>query len=222
MSRCGVSSPDSVIEEAPAATKRRLLDVAERLFADQGFDSVSLRAITAEAGANLAAVNYHFGSKESLIAAVIARQVEPINRRRLELLEGAVDAREIVAAFVDPVLQEAERSGADGGHFLKLMSRCTAARDEKVSALIAVQFREVVRRFVMAIGDACPGLSAEVVHLRLLFTAGAMAQSLFHLDKLAMVSEGRCEAPGLDTLRDEMVTFLAAGLETGTRDGDVK
>ena len=205
---------DTVIS-APADTKKRLLDVAERLFAEEGFESVSLRSITAEAEANLAAVNYHFGSKEALIGAVVGRQVEPINRQRLALLEEAGDARSIVAAFLDPVLQEAGRSGLDDNRFCKLMSRCTATQDGKISEMIMGQFHEVVEKFVVAMGAACPGLSSEVVHLRLLFMAGTMAHSLFYHDKIGMVSEGRCKVPNLDTLRDEMVTFLTAGLESG-------
>ena len=68
-------------------TKERILDSAERLFAEQGFAGASMRAITTAAGANLAAVNYHFGSKESLIDAVFARRLQPINRERLEWLD---------------------------------------------------------------------------------------------------------------------------------------
>lgn len=69
-------------------TKDRILDAAERLFARDGFDATSLRAITAEAKVNLAAVNYHFQSKEALVQAVIGRRLGPINVRRLELLDG--------------------------------------------------------------------------------------------------------------------------------------
>jgi AcrR family transcriptional regulator len=212
-----VLNPSPVIAEVPADTKERLLDVAERLFAEEGFESVSLRTITAQAGANLAAVNYHFGSKEALIGAVVGRQVEPINRLRLELLEKATDARSIVVAFLDPVMQEAGRSGLDDNRFCKLMSRCTATQDGKISEMIMGHFHEVVAKFVSAISAACPGLSSEVVHLRLLFTAGTMAHSLFYHDKIGMVSEGRCKVPDLDSLRDEMVTFLTAGLESGAQ-----
>ncbi|HEY6339983.1 MAG TPA: TetR family transcriptional regulator, partial [Bryobacteraceae bacterium] len=70
-------------------TKTRILDVAERLFGANGFDSTSLRDITAEAQVNLAAVNYHFQSKDSLIDAVIARRIEPVNRKRMEMLDKA-------------------------------------------------------------------------------------------------------------------------------------
>ena len=81
-------------------TKTRLLDTAERLFAHHGIEATSLRTITAEAGVNLAAVNYHFQSKEALMHAVIARRLDPINQRRLAMLDayeaeaGAVGAHD--------------------------------------------------------------------------------------------------------------------------------
>ena len=70
-------------------TKDRILDVAEELFAAKGYQATSLRAITSKAGVNLAAVNYHFGSKESLVAEVIIRRVVPLNEERLQKLERA-------------------------------------------------------------------------------------------------------------------------------------
>ena len=210
-------SMSAIANEASTDTRERLLDVAERLFAEHGFDAVSLRAITTDAGANLAAVNYYFGSKEALIEAVVARLVEPVNRKRIEILDGIRqeelrDARSIVIAFIDPVLEAAARGVGGDNRFFKLMSRCMAARDERVSRLVMRQFPEVVARFVEIICECCPGVSSNTAHLRLLFMAGAMAHSLFHHDKLAILSQGRCDLPSFDVLREEMVVFLAAGL----------
>src|SRR5262252_5809342 len=73
--------------EAPVATKDRILDAAEALFMEHGFEATSLRSITAAAGVNLAAVNYHFGSKEELFQAVLTRRLDPMNQERIELLE---------------------------------------------------------------------------------------------------------------------------------------
>src|ERR1700685_1814561 len=90
-------------------TKSRILDAAENLFGNKGFDATSLRDITAEADVNLAAVNYHFQSKESLIDAVIARRIEPVNRRRMEMLEAAgpnPSVEQILTAFLAPVLDQ--------------------------------------------------------------------------------------------------------------------
>src|SRR5579863_5381643 len=90
-------------------TKSRILDSAEKLFGLNGFEATSLRDITAEAQVNLAAVNYHFQSKESLIDAVIARRIEPVNRRRFEMLDAAgpnATVEQILAAFLTPVIDQ--------------------------------------------------------------------------------------------------------------------
>src|ERR1700748_619927 len=89
-------------------TKTRILDAAEKLFGENGFDGTSLRDITAEADVNLAAVNYHFQSKDSLIDAVIARRIEPVNRRRIELLDAAgpnPTVEQVLEAFIAPVME---------------------------------------------------------------------------------------------------------------------
>src|SRR5579883_3052628 len=92
----------------PVDTKTKILDAAEKLFAQNGFDATSLRDITTEAEVNLAAVNYHFQSKDSLIDAVIARRIEPVNRKRLELLESAGEnpsLEQLLIAFLSPLMQ---------------------------------------------------------------------------------------------------------------------
>src|SRR5262245_47010693 len=107
-------------------TKQRILDSAERLFADRGFAATSLRTIIADAKVNLAAIHYHFHSKEALFDAVIARRLEPINRDRLAMLEACERAagdrppklESVLYAFVEPAL----RMGADpeGATFVRL------------------------------------------------------------------------------------------------------
>ena len=94
-------------------TKDRILDTAERLFARDGFEATSLRSITAEAGVNLAAINYHFQSKEALVQAVIGRRMGPMNDRRLALL----DAYEAQAATPPTARQNHGRISAPGGQW---------------------------------------------------------------------------------------------------------
>ena len=101
------------------------------------------------------------------------------------------------------------------------MSRCIAARDERISEMVVRQFPEVVARFVEAIRECVPTMSSESAHLRVLFMAGAMAHSLFHYDKIELVSEGRCPVPSLEELRHEMTAVLAAGMEAQCAGGGV-
>src|SRR6478735_927974 len=74
------------LDATSAGTKTRILDAAERLFVEHGFEATSLRSLTSAAGVNLAAVNYHFGSKEELFQAVLTRRLDPMNQERIELL----------------------------------------------------------------------------------------------------------------------------------------
>ncbi|MEE2968429.1 MAG: TetR/AcrR family transcriptional regulator [Verrucomicrobiota bacterium] len=208
------------IHESATATKMRLLDVSGRLFAENGFDSVSLRLITEHADANLAAVNYHFGSKEELIAAVVEKLVGPVNQRRLTLLrqinvDGSEACQSIVGAFIDPVIEAASRGDEEDQMYCKLMSRCIASRDERVTSLVLRQFPEVLAKFVDALRLACPWISSDAAHMRILFMAGAMAHALFHHDKLVIISEGRCNISSLVSLRDELVHFISAGMLAG-------
>src|ERR1700686_696793 len=98
---------NSTATTTPSDTKTRILNAAEKLFGLNGFDATSLRDITAEAQVNLAAVNYHFQSKESLIDAIIERRLEPVNRLRIEMLDAAgptPTVEQIVDAFLSPLL----------------------------------------------------------------------------------------------------------------------
>jgi AcrR family transcriptional regulator len=92
-----------------ADTKTRILDAAEKLFGEKGFDATSLRDITTEADVNLAAVNYHFQSKESLIEAVIVRGAGPMKQQRVDLLEAAgpdATIEQIIEAVIAPILEQ--------------------------------------------------------------------------------------------------------------------
>lgn len=201
---------------AAGLTKERLLVVAGELFADRGFDSVSLRMITDRANVNLASVNYHFGSKEELIGAVVDDIVRPVNERRLSLLS-LIDytrqdpIRKIIHAFIDPVFDLSD-SGNDDNKYYKLISRCIASRDERVSSIIIKQFPEVLAQFVSALTKALPSINSNSAHLKIMFMAGALAHSLFHYENLLLISEGRFDLNSTEVLKSELVSFLLTGM----------
>lgn len=198
-------------------TKERLIVVAGELFAERGFDAVSLRTITDKANANLAAVNYHFGSKQDLIVAVVDDIVRPVNERRLFLLEDidysqSRSIKEIVHAFIDPVFDACNSESESDNKYYKLISRCISSRDERVSSIIIKQFPEVLAKFVDAITKALPEISSNSAHLKIMFMAGALAHSLFHYESLLLISEGRFELNSTDVLKSELVSFLIRGI----------
>src|SRR5512134_142774 len=111
------------LDQTSADTKTRILDAAEELFMEHGFEATSLRSLTASAGVNLAAVNYHFGSKEELFQAVLTRRLDPMNLERIDLLTALekaaaprpVPCERILGAMLIPPLKLArdhERGGS--------------------------------------------------------------------------------------------------------------
>lgn len=196
-------------------TRERILDVAERLFADSGFASTSLRDITAEAGVNLAAVNYHFGSKESLLVAILERRIRPVNDRRLALLDelesrtadGGPTLEQIVAAFVGPPFQSAIIEGTRRRELLKLAGQLHSQANPEVRRLFIQQFDEVRIRFTASFQRALPDIDPEEVARRALYIVGAMSFMMSWGDESGHVPS---QAP--ERLLQSLIDFASAGM----------
>lgn len=215
------SPPTSSTATAPletGATKEKLLATAERLFAEHGANRTSLRAITAAAGVNLAAVNYHFGSKENLLRAVLARRLGPLNQRRLELLSEAQSRHaqpppvaEIVRAFVEPVLLMVQRER--GGHaFARFVSRTFSEPDPAIRDLVLSEFDEVFHRFSDALQEALPHLAQDEIYWRFLFMVGAMIQTAGFGFVMHQLTDGVCDPLDVDGVVERLVQFVDGGM----------
>src|SRR6266571_2732822 len=143
----------------PVATKDRILDAAESLFMEHGFEATSLRSITAAADVNLAAVNYHFGSKEELFQAVLTRRLDPMNQERLDLLtrlERAaaplpVACEQILSAMFVPALKLARDRELGGKNFLRLLGRAYADPAPFIRHFLSEQYAVMIARFKTAL-----------------------------------------------------------------------
>ena len=201
-------------------TKNRLLDAAEGLYADHGIDATSLRAITAAADANLAAVHYHFGSKQALTEAVFSRRILPIKKERLRILDGlerdagdrSVPVESIVEAFVLPALKVSRDPHRGGKNFIRLMGRIYTEPGGALGDLLVQQFGEILRRFGDALGRALPQLPPNELLWRFHFMVGAMVHTISDPGKLHRLSGGRCDPDDIDGVSARLVTFLASGL----------
>jgi AcrR family transcriptional regulator len=200
-------------------TRESLLDAAESLFSEHGIQAASLRAITQQAGANLAAVHYHFGSKEGLVRAVFSRRLKPLNEERLRLLDaweqggGAEDGVEqVMNAFLAPAMR-AVRETPDGARgFSRLMGRAFSEPNEEIRTMMSQEFAEVVRRFLAALRSLLPHLSEQELLWRFHFAAGAMAHTVSCGYLLEKYSGGLCHPSNSEEALDHLVSFLAAGL----------
>jgi AcrR family transcriptional regulator len=214
------------VQPAPARTgdtKDRILDSAEKLFADAGFDGTSLRAITADADANLAAVHYHFGSKEALLQAVLSRRLEPINRKRVELLDrleekagkDAPTMEQVLRAFMEPPLSEIRRLGESGEQFVRLASRAHSEPNPQVRAVFLPLFQEVVTRFVAAFRRAQPQMCDPELHWKFHFLVGAMSHVLSwgdHQECSVMLGSDAPAGADPDEMLEAMIAFCSAGM----------
>lgn len=196
-------------------TKNRILDAAEMLFSEKGFDATSLRMITAEAQVNLAAVNYHFQSKEALLQAVYARRAGPVNQRRLELLTAYENSGS--APAVEPVLDALMRPlfevGAERECVPRLMVRLLYLDAKETSrAVFAAQFQEIFRRFHAAFRRALPHLPEQELFLRMQFVVGSLANTMASMKNLHALSQGQTEGAVSAKTLQYLIQFTAAGL----------
>lgn len=153
-------------------TKERIIRTAEVLFARDGYAGTSLRNITDEADVNVAAVNYHFGSKENLLIEILDRIVIPINDDRLRLL-GQIDQDEnpdleqVLTAFLLPDLKSIHELRERDPALTRFVSRMYTEGSELMGQIMGRQFAEVQRRFYQALGRALPHLTADDIAWRL-------------------------------------------------------
>jgi AcrR family transcriptional regulator len=194
-------------------TKDKILDTAERLFGDNGFGATSLRQIIAAAGVNLAAVHYHFGSKEELLDAVVVRKLGPINVERITLLEKAVAraAGRPVALeqFLEAFLWPAVRSAGQDPAFCKLMGRLHG--EGLMPRVVVKNFQEIAARFLGGLRNALPHLPEDEVIWRIHFMTGAMAHTLKGPPDYPGVIVGAPVEP--ETLLRWLVSFLSAAFQ---------
>lgn len=201
-------------------TREALLDAAEKLFSEHGIQASSLRAITHQAGANLAAVNYHFGSKEGLVRAVFSRRLKPMEEERFRLLD-AIDLsagregqgiEQVVAAFVAPVLRRMRETPDRGQAFAQLMGRAFMEPSEDLRGMLMQEFRGTADRFVDALRQLLPHLSEKELMWRFHFLAGGMGHTVSCHKMVERFSNGICDSSNPDEMLRFLVTFMASGL----------
>ena len=202
-------------------TKLAILDAAERAFAENGFERVSIRRIVAAAGVNIAAVHYHFGSKEALIEAVFNRRIQPINARRLEMLEalenastgGALPLGGVVQALVEPMLELKSIAGETESHATRIYGRVIAESSRSLQTMLRRQFGPVLERFAAAFARALPDLPKPVLLWRITFSVGATAHIMCDPARLKEFSGGVCDTSDSTEVIRQLTRFLTAGLQ---------
>lgn len=207
------SKPRKSVAKSPSGTAERILDAAEKLFADFGFDGVSLRQITREAGVELALANYHFGPKLELFRAVVRRRAEALNAERFVLLENLpanAAIEQVLHAFTAPFLERSQRGGPGWKNYARVIAQI-ANSPRWTPDILAVEFDPVARVFLTRMQKIFPHTREENLHWCFYFLLGAMTITFAETGRVDSLSGGRFKATDLDAIHARMVPFLAAG-----------
>jgi AcrR family transcriptional regulator len=196
------------------ATVTRLLDTAERLFGELGYDGVGMRMLADEAKVNLGAATYHYGSKEALYIETFMRGFRPVNAERLRLLRDAetqaggqpVSVEKIVECMIRPPFE----SGLEHPAFHKFLARNLLMPPQFIHAAIEKELLPGVEVFIAALKRARPDVPEDLLHLRSMFAMGAMLMFSIHASELP----GMNNAKSRETVLREMIGYVTAGLKS--------
>lgn len=199
-------------------TRSRIIAAAEALFIEQGLDTTTLRQITGKAGVNLAAVNYHFGSKEALIEEVFRRRLGWLNDQRLleldrlEAQAGGAPLRpsQILEAFFGVALKMAFDKEGGGDRFMRLLGRTYTEPAEFVRVFFAEEYSAAIPRFKDALFKSLPDVPKEEILWRFHFMLGSLSYAISGADALQIL--GGVDDSGNEALYARLMSFLIGGL----------
>lgn len=215
--------PSSQKKSSPVdetCTRERILAAAAPLFAREGFEATGVRAIAAAGGVNIAAVNYHFGSKDALIIAIAERHTRLVNERRLEVLATVLDearaagrppeVRAIVDAFVAPAIRFLMTEDRENFLLMRLILIRVKHEAKNAGRVVIVEaMRPTLAAFVDALKLAVPGATEKALHEGLHITIGAFVQSMTCDDLLLQI------CPGVDRDPETVIRHLVAYCSDG-------
>lgn len=202
-------------------TRNKILDAAESLFVEHGLEATSMRMITAMAGVNLAAVNYHFGNKEKLIQEIFQRRLAELNRQRLaelDLLEQCMAAKaspikpsQVLDAFFRPALALATDTIGGGHTFMQLLGRTYTEPNAFIRKFLAEEYAETLQRFLTALYSSLPSVPREEILWRFHFMMGATSYAIAGTDTLQLFA-GRFDDEDSGRMLPRLMSFLLGGL----------
>jgi len=201
------------------STKNKILDAAEILFADKGFNGTSLREITSQAEVNLAAVNYHFGSKKELIKAVMSRYMNELSPRLESVLgelcsdEAKPSLIEVFSAFIEPLLHLNSFKENGTSTFLQLLGRGYTDSQGFLRWFLTTQYPNVIASFTQAVHKAYPELSPEEMFWRLHFTMGTIVFTMSSTEALIDIAQNDFNRDvDISGVIKQVIPYVAAGV----------
>lgn len=214
-----------MMEATRPDTATRILEVSELLFVEHGFEATSLRMITQQAEVNLAAVNYHFGSKDALFESVFMRRFTPLIASCLSELDaveasgqvGTIEA--VVMTFIRPCLALSRDPAGGGALFVRLLSRALVENHRLLRDALSREYSQFVERYVEAFGRALPEVSPQELPWRMHFAFSLMFNAFAGNDVLKIFRKNPVvTARDPDAIVRHLLPFVVAGLKQSAVD----
>ena len=201
-------------------TKEKIMDSAKYLFATKGLKETSVRDITSHAGVHLAAVNYHFQTKDGLLKELIDRRMTSLNRRRIELLDLYVkrygkDSVPIESTLYALIAPEIDMYFEDPD-FLRITGQIASHPDEEIYTIFVANYERVFKRFIEVLSISLPHLSSEDLMWRMHFLTGSMIHTWTSHEGLTSLSGGLCRLDDKQEIVNKLIAFSSAGLRAQT------
>lgn len=201
-------------------TRERILDAAEELFANKGYEGVSVRQIMSKASADVSLAYYHFKSKKDLFDQVMLRRVEFLNSIRLKALDAveerhsddAPSVEEIIDAFTHPLLDLLASEHDEWKYYFQLIAQINNS-PEWGGELMTRYFDPLVRRFIEALGKALPDCDEQDLYWSYHFLSGALTLTFAETGRIDNLSGGVCRSSDMEAINQRMPEFLAAGFK---------
>lgn len=210
-------------------TQQRILDAAQSLFAESGFNDTSLRQITTKAEVNLASVNYHFGSKKELIQAVLQRYLQVLMPRldhefdRLLASQKPNDLTQILSVFVKPLLDLNQLQRRGTRTFLQLLGRGYTDVQGHLRWFINQHYGRTLDKFVLLVQQSCPHLPQSEVFWRLHFSLGSIVFTMASSDALSEIAQADFnEAVDIEGVIRRLIPYLGAAIAAPVYSQDLK
>ncbi|MGG5238745.1 TetR/AcrR family transcriptional regulator [Pseudomonas lurida] len=209
---------------APNITKTRLLDATEALFIKYGYDAVLLRQITERAQVNLAAVNYHFGDKDSLMKTLLMQRLEPLNEQRLELLarceaesDGPLDCDTLLGVLFAPAMglerSDPASASGEGRSFIRFLGRVYSDTSPFIQEYLKVHYQPVFQRFFEAFALALPELPRNELGVRLQFALKAISGVMAGTELRLLMNSMSLGRPATDAeVMAKLITLVSAAI----------
>lgn len=201
-------------------TRIRIIEAAEEMFADSGYEGASLRKIMARANVSISLINYHFGTKEGLLRAIFNHKATPLNQQRLEWIKAVMEAStppnldDLLRGYFLPALHDSIGRMPKPDHFVRLVSRIASDNSDIARSMMREFFDEFQWRFAAALSLALPHLDKENILWRLHCLLCIITHTLNNPGRLYELSQGDCDFREVDYAFEHLLPFLRAGLES--------